>query len=110
MNYIRVFILLAATMLLDSCACGLCYFERLDWPHYIVLKTDSIYRYIYFPPDSNHSIYEPLGKDYQDTINFYKNKSNFQGYGQNILLDDRCSEKYKYSKVRDKIKITDNCK
>jgi hypothetical protein len=32
------------------------------------------------------------------------------GYGQNILLDDRCSEKYKYSKVRDKIKITDNYK
>ena len=110
MKALKFSIILEATMLLDSCSCGQCYFERVDWPYYIVLKSDTSIRYIYFIVDSAHSIYEPFGKDYQDTINFYKNKSNFQGYGQNILLDDRCSEKYKYSKVRDKIKITENCK
>jgi hypothetical protein len=51
MKALQFSIILVATILLDSCGCGICAFERTDWPLAITFVKSQDTVYSFFNPD-----------------------------------------------------------
>ena len=111
MKALQFSIILAATILLDSCGCGICAFERTDWPLAITFVKNQDTIYSFFNPDYlGQGIHFP--KVYQDSIDNLLSK-NYKIISRRNLVKtgNKCDDiNSVYAEVKQYIIVRDDCK
>ena len=113
MKALQFSIILVATILLDSCGCGICAFERTDWPLYLYLQKGQDTIILDLKPSYlGLGVNSPFPKVYQDSIDKLLSKNyKIIERGNLTTIGNKCDDiNTTYAGVKQHIIVRDDCK